>query len=363
MADDQRSEAEVAFDELEVVAGAIRRMQKAAPWKADAQRLHRAHGDVTAALAQAAYAGFPDHPRRWDAGAMLLRQHSAFGDATSDAPAQAWQAVKSAVEAEILAAPEAPSDAVAAALEHALRRTNTVSATAGVEALLESFDSLIPQIETRLPDSPLLDRAYSMLIGRLEQLDARAALRTRLEELAAGGNDRSRAFARGRLAALAARETPVDLALEDLSGEPLNIADLRGQVVLLQYWASWCPPCRAEIPHLREAYAAYRDRGFHIVGLSLDKVNDGESLDQARGRVAAFMKDNGMGWRTQFDGSGWNNPFVAQFGVRSIPASLLLDRDGRVAALNPRGEDIAVQVARLLAGRRRHPAQRAFTPT
>jgi thiol-disulfide isomerase/thioredoxin len=261
-----------------------------------------------------------------------------------------WRALTSQVEADILGAPEAPDAAVSAAFRVSLTRIiQQPNTAADIPAMLDAYDGLTARIAARLPSSALPDQASLKLINKLEKLDARPELRARLDGLATSGNDRMRSFATGRLRVLEARETPLDLAFDNIAGEPITLEALRGDVVLLQFWATWCGPCRAEIPHLRAAYAAYRDRGFRIVGLSHDKIGEDESLDQARARVAAFMQDNGMDWPTQFDGSAGGNPYAKSFGVQFIPASLLLDRDGRVAAIDPRGDDIAAQVERLLA--------------
>jgi len=346
MPEEQRSEADLAFEQLEAVTETVRQLRNTMPGKRDFQGLHRAYQDLTAALAEAAFTKFPADPRRWDAAAIALRQSAAFHDRGNDAPEPEWQARTAEMQTEILAAPDASTSAVGAALSLGL---NGVEKISDAPAFVDSLDAHIVQIERRLPDPALLNRAYSMLIGKLEQLGDLSVLGARLERLAADGSDQLKAFARGRLAALAGRDTPLEFTFEDLTGQGLNIADLRGEVVLLQYWASWCGPCRAEIPHLRDVYAHYHERGFHIIGLSLDEMHEGEDLGQARSRVARFMKDNDMAWRTQFDGLGWNNPLAARFGVLSIPASLLLDKAGRVAAVNLRGDALGVQVERLIA--------------
>ena len=135
-----------------------------------------------------------------------------------------------------------------------------------------------------------------------------------------------------------------------MSGAEIDLRALRNKVVLLQFWASWCSPCSAEIPFVRSAHRRFSDSGFQVIGVSLDKLEDGESHEAARLRVKTFMQMNGMDWRSQFDGLGWQNACAKQLGVRSIPASLLLDRAGRVAALNVRGEDIGKEVEHLLGG-------------
>jgi len=343
-------DADSVFAQLDAVAAAYERLSSTLPWQIDAFDLYRAHRKVTAALAHAAYTEFPDHQGRLAAGAKLLGMSDAFDKPESGEPPEAWTRALLGVEADILGAREATEPTLEAAFGFALKRSLVeVKASDASDAALRVWDDLLSQISARLSDPRLLNQARSELIATLERLDARPELLARLTELATCEDDRIRTFAEGRTRVLRARETPLDLAFDDIGGKSRDLAGLRGQVVLLQFWASWCGPCRREIPHLTAAYAARHDEGFEIVALSLDRVDESETLEEVRARVMAFTNENGMIWPIQFDGAGWDNAFAKRFAVQGIPASLLLDRTGRVAALNPRGDEILIQVDRLLA--------------
>ena len=129
------------------------------------------------------------------------------------------------------------------------------------------------------------------------------------------------------------------LAFTGLHGEPVDLAALQGQVVLVDFWATWCGPCRDEMPNLRAAYQKYHARGFEIVGISLDK-------DQAK--LEQYLADNQLPWPQYFDGRGWQNGIAQRFNIHSIPASFLLDRDGVLRAANLRGPALDQALSRLL---------------
>lgn len=113
----------------------------------------------------------------------------------------------------------------------------------------------------------------------------------------------------------------------DLEGKPVSLTDYRGKVLLLDFWAVWCGPCIGEMPNIKEVYEKYHDKGFDVIGISLD--NDETVLRE-------FIKDNRLPWRQIFDGEGWSGPLAEKYGVRSIPAPFLLDQEGKVISVNAR---------------------------
>jgi thiol-disulfide isomerase/thioredoxin len=142
----------------------------------------------------------------------------------------------------------------------------------------------------------------------------------------------------GLLTSKPAPGEPIDLTFTATDGSPVNVASLRGKVVLLDFWATWCPPCREEVPNVVAAYNKYHAQGFEVVGISLDQSRD--SLDQ-------FTAGNGMVWPQYFDGQGWGNSLAERFGIHSIPQMWLLDKQGRVVTKDGR-ENLDGQVADLL---------------
>lgn len=122
-------------------------------------------------------------------------------------------------------------------------------------------------------------------------------------------------------------------------GSVVDLAAYRGKVVLVDFWATWCGPCVSELPHVKAAYEKHHAAGFEIIGVSLDKDGD---------KLAAFTKENALPWPQIFDGQGWQNKLAQAYGIRSIPATFLLDREGKIAAKGLRGDALSEKVAELL---------------
>ena len=128
-------------------------------------------------------------------------------------------------------------------------------------------------------------------------------------------------------------------AEKDLNGQPLALADFKGKVVLIDFWATWCGPCVAELPNVIAAYEKFHGKGFEIIGISLDKSRDA---------LTSFIKEKNMPWPQYFDGLGWKNKLGEQFGIHSIPATYLLDREGNIVAKGLRDTDLDSKLAELL---------------
>jgi thiol-disulfide isomerase/thioredoxin len=210
--------------------------------------------------------------------------------------------------------------------KHASEKTDQMSQVLYMEAMLymevlnnpAKGKELIEKLKTDFPDTKLGKNADSIL----QSLDKQAEAKKIQSALAPGV-----AFP--------------DFNVKSVADQPLSVAALKGKIVLIDFWATWCGPCRAELPNVIATYGKYHDKGFEIIGVSLD--SDREKLD-------SFLKQqNGMTWPQFFDGKGWSNELAVKYGVEAIPFTVLVGADGKIIGTNLRGEALGEAVGNALA--------------
>ncbi|HEU4364931.1 MAG TPA: redoxin family protein [Candidatus Krumholzibacteria bacterium] len=158
-------------------------------------------------------------------------------------------------------------------------------------------------------------------------------------------NTRLTSFVQSNMASLASERKlavggePIPFSVKGIKGETLSPADYKGKVLLIDFWATWCGPCIAEMPNVKSVYKKYHGKGFEIVGIS---------LDQDRDAMYAALKKHKAAWPQHFDGTGWKNQFARQFGVTGIPSTWLFDKKGMLRETELRGDALQPAVEKLL---------------
>lgn len=184
------------------------------------------------------------------------------------------------------------------------------------------------------PDQHMALMAFNSMLG--PEFDVPA-----MEKLFAGLNEKLRTSYLGKEAeakVLKLKRTlegieATDFAQPDADGKMVKLSDYRGKYVLVDFWASWCAPCRRENPNLVKAYAQYKEKGFEILGVSMDKASD-------KAKWLKAVEDDKLTWKQVADLKGWDNEAGLLYDVKAIPMNFLIDPSGKIIAKYLRGEEL-----------------------
>ena len=292
-----------------------------AEYRAEYTKLRREAELKRAALIDELYRSHPAHdrlpelmPERWNSlmGAGLTE------DVLAETRAVAGQTQDAKLKAEALFT---HANAVA-------RTTNYDPAKVGeAAALFHAADAADPR------------NAALLMMTTYYQTDDKLALATYRQIATDYPQSREAGTANSKIYQYERIGKPFELAFEEAtSGEPIDMSQLRGKVVVIDFWATWCGPCIAEMPHMKKLYAAYKDKGVEFVGVSLDNPRNEENpARDGLNLLRNWVKENGVAWPQYYQGNGWKSEFSSGWKINSIPALFLIDQQGRLHTPNARG--------------------------
>jgi thiol-disulfide isomerase/thioredoxin len=267
---------------------------------------------------------YPQSPNRWEARMAVMQIVNSLAMVQEREPDMTGQSAELESIADDQDAPEnVRADAGLVLLQLASMDFDRKRSEQSARALSQAIEKFI---ETHPADArlPVLRMTKAQALEIYEPDRARAIF----TDLTKDDDPELSGAAKAALEMMAMRDTPVDLTFTAVDGSNFDLTDLRGKVVLLDFWATWCPPCVEEVPELVAVYDKFREQGFEIVGISLDENK--AAFDQ-------FTAENKMTWPQFFDGKGWENELAKRFGIQSVPTMWLLDREGKLVDASPRG--------------------------
>jgi len=290
-------------------------------------------------VANAFVQAFPNDPRRWQAKMYALRAGRQIRRLGGDtAPLAADQLELDQITND----PDAPATVKGeAAFMTAVEKTTAIDPSK--PETYAAFRKAAADFLEQFGSHPLAAQMQALQLRVLSADPTTEGLET-LKKLAASSDPKIAGAAknaiaqRNQLADL--KSKPVDLKFTAVDGHPVDLANMRGKVVLVDFWASWCGPCMGEMPNVVATYKNLHDKGFEILGVS---------LDEDKSKMEAALQKQGMTWTQYFDGAGWKNKISSSFGINSIPAAWLIDKKGMLRETGLRGEALAAGVEKLLA--------------
>jgi thiol-disulfide isomerase/thioredoxin len=336
--DATKMSANTAGDDAEKMIAAIKALE---PPALDRSRLndanyiiaftkeHQGQSGDRDALIKEFYRKFPDHPQAFKYMAMRWQALTMSGKA---------DAVLAEID-EILAANPPAAQRADLLYGRAMTLVNNGRRTGSTTAASAAIDAFIKELPKDQRGGELL---FMLVIADRDSPREAAVLQRIVDNY---GDTPVGKMAQGKLRQEGAIGQPCELSFTDaISGKPISMADLKGKIVVLDFWATWCGPCVAEMPKMKELYAEYKDKGVEFIGISLDNPGDGLA------KLKDFVTQNDIPWPQYYQGQGGQSAFSSGWGVNSIPCVFVVDAAGNLYSTEARGK-VAKIISTLLAKR------------